>query len=110
MGKMYQGKKPNQSEGWNQIGRFIDLSDIEWFVYEKNQKHSEEWFTYKIVANGKAISKANYWVARNAKTKQLGFARDVATMKEHRPELFFYFGKIMNDKQPFNNITEQHCV
>lgn len=98
MGKLYQGKKPDKSKGWKQIGTFVDLSDIEWFVYEQKQNHSDEWLTYKIVANGKAINKANYWLARNSKTKAVGFARDMATMKEHRPELFFYFDHLMEKR------------
>jgi hypothetical protein len=39
------------------------------------------------VANGRASSKANYWLAINIKTGQLGFSRDYVCMRENRPEL-----------------------
>jgi hypothetical protein len=40
------------------------------------------------VANGRAANKANYWLARNKLTGQIGFARDFIRMRETRPELY----------------------
>ena len=98
MGKFYQGKKPDESKCWELINSFIDSFNIEWLIYEQKQKHSDEWLTYKVVANGKAINKANYWFARNIKTKQIGFARDMATMKEYKPDLFIYVNDLMETR------------
>lgn len=87
MGKMYAGNMPQPGEGWNQLGQCNDVDDVQWFVFSKSQDHSPEWMTIKIVANGKAKSKANYWLVRNMQTGQIGFARDYVLMRENRPEL-----------------------
>ena len=87
MGKMYAGKIPESEEGWNQIGSHKDADDVEWLVFSKSQEHTPDWTTYKIVANGRARDKANYWLVRNNKTGQIGFARDYVFMRENRPEL-----------------------
>jgi len=83
--KMYAGRIPD--EQWNQIGQ-CDDEGVEWRVYSKAQDHSDDWMTYKIVANGRAQGKANYWLARNNKTAQIGFARDYFLMSNSRPNLF----------------------
>ena len=60
---------------------------MEWLVFSKSQEHTPDWRTYKIVANGRAANKANYWTARNKMTGQIGFARDYIRMRETRPQL-----------------------
>lgn len=83
--KMYAGRIPD--EQWSQVGQCSD-DGVEWRVFSKPQDHSDEWLTYKIVANGRASGKANYWLARNNRTGQIGFARDYAIMQMNRPNLF----------------------
>lgn len=87
MGKMYAGKMPAMDEGWDRIGTCKDLDGVEWFVFSKPQEHTPDWYTHKIVANGRAENKANYWLVRNAETGQIGFARDYVYMRENRPAL-----------------------
>lgn len=87
MGKMYAGKMPDTDEGWNHIGTCRDSDSVEWFVFSKSQDHTPDWCTHKIVANGRAANKANYWMVRNKETGQIGFARDYVYMRENRPEL-----------------------
>ena len=48
----------------------------------------------KICANGKAESKANYWAVRK-NTGQLGFIKDMAIMRAHRPGLHAAVEEIM---------------
>jgi hypothetical protein len=57
-------------------------------VFGKPQKHTPDWLTYKIVANGRAANKANYWLVRNASTGRIGFSRDYIYMRCSRPELY----------------------
>ena len=88
MGKMYAGKVPSTEENWSHIETVVDPSDkTKWMVFSKAQEHTPDWVTYKIVANGRAENKANYWLVRNLTTGQLGFARDFAIMREKRPAL-----------------------
>ena len=87
MGKMYAGNLPQADEGWNQIGKCWDSDEVEWLVFSKAQEHTPDWLTYKIVANGRARNKANYWLVRNASTGQIGFSRDYVYMRDSRPEL-----------------------
>ena len=87
MGKMYAGNPPADGEGWNQVGKCMDSDDVEWLVFSKPQDHTPNWMTFKIVANGRAQNKANYWLVKNAVTGQIGFARDYVHMRDSRPEL-----------------------
>jgi hypothetical protein len=87
MGKMYKGNIPEAREGWDEIDSFMDKDSVEWMIFCKKQDHDQNWWNIKIVANGRAQSKANYWLAINIKTGQLGFARDYVYMRENRPEL-----------------------
>lgn len=87
MGKMYAGNLPKDGEGWEQVGKCMDSDDVEWLVFSKPQDHTPDWMTFKIVANGRAQNKANYWLVKNAVTGQIGFARDYVHMRDSRPEL-----------------------
>jgi hypothetical protein len=87
MSKMYLGQIPSLADGWEKIGECLDDDRVKWLVFKKPQEHSDEWITYKVVADGRAINKANYWLARNDATGQIGFARDYAFMSEKRPKL-----------------------
>ena len=69
------------------MGKCLDSDEVEWLVFSKAQEHTPDWLTYKIVANGRARNKANYWLVRNASTGQIGFSRDYVYMRDNRPEL-----------------------
>lgn len=79
----YKGNPPG--DGWDHIGT-IEADGSQWLIFSKPQRN-QEWVFYKIVANGAVNKKANYWVTRNIITGQLAFNRDIAVMREHRPEL-----------------------
>ena len=88
MGRKYAGNVPSPNEGWEHVGTCLDADGIEWLVFSKSQKHTPEWLTYKIVANGRAANKANYWLTWNKLTGRIGFSRDYLCMRETRPELY----------------------
>lgn len=90
-----------ESDEWKHCGAWVDKDNgsIEWFVFFKPQAHNHEWRTYKVVANGRVPNKANYWFARNEKTGQLGFARDLASMSDHRPNLYKNTMRIISDTE-----------
>lgn len=96
MAKSYKGKIPDFSEGWRIAGT-VD-NEGEWIVFKKRQEHSPEWVTYKVVANGKAINKANYWLVRNEVTGQIGFSRDFVLLREHRPKIHKYVEEVIFNK------------
>lgn len=83
--KCYQGNRPSSEEGWDHIDT-VEADGSQWLIFSKAQRNPD-WVFYKIVANGKVTQKANYWVTRNILTGQLAFNRDIAVMREHRPEL-----------------------
>lgn len=93
MAKSYKGRIPDASEGWEMVGKVEH--EGEWLVFKKRQEHSPDWVTYKIVANGKSINKANYWLARNDSTGQIGFARDFVLLREHRPKVHQYVENVV---------------
>ena len=86
--KSYKGNPPSEDEGWRKVWLGQCVADkTNWIAYAKPQDHTPDWVTYKIVADGRADLKANYWLVRNIKTKQIGFARDFVLLREHRPDL-----------------------
>jgi hypothetical protein len=88
MGKMYAGNVPRLSSGWKLIWDCVDGDNVEWLIFSKSQSHSPDWVTIKVVANGWARNKANYWMAKNIKTGKVGYAKDYAVMRESRPGLY----------------------
>lgn len=88
MGRKYAGNVPDPNEGWEHVGTCRDADGIEWLVFSKSQKHTQDWCTYKVVANGRAANKANYWLTGNKPTGRIGFSRDYVCMRETRPELY----------------------
>lgn len=84
---MYQGNAPLESDGWKLVGGVFDRDGIEWLMYGRNSLCGT-WLNVKLVANGRAENKANYWFGFNVMTKAYNGARDLSTLKEHRPTLF----------------------
>jgi hypothetical protein len=85
--KGYLGNVPSEADGWQQIGSCQDGDGADWLVFAKSQGHDPEWQTLKIVANGRAQGKANYWFGLHAKTGRVAFSRDAALLAAHRPKL-----------------------
>jgi len=95
MGRMYAGRMPDADEGWEHVGTCRDADGMEWLVFSKSQKHTPDWLTYKVVANGRARDKANYWLVRNAITGRIVFSRDYVNMRLNRPELYAQVDEIL---------------
>ena len=85
-GNTYAGQIPT-GKGWQLVGTATAYG-VEWLIYEQPQPHNPDWRTLKIVANGRAKNKANYWLVRNSATGKTGYARDYAIMRETRPNLY----------------------
>ena len=95
-GRMYSGKKPLLADGWIFKCELVDDIGQKWIVFAKNQIHSSTWVTYKVVADGKALNKANYWVVKNLYSGKLAFCYDMATMREKRKFLYDQFEKFLD--------------
>jgi len=85
--KTYEGRIPDKAEGWRVKAQVKD-GDQKWFLFEKMQAHSDEWATYKVVADGRVEQKANYWLVKNIKTGQQVYPADMELMKQYRLNLF----------------------
>lgn len=81
------GQVPPFERGWRSMGVCKDAQGLPWGVFVQDQEHSEAWKTLKVAALAAVSSKANYWVAFNVRTGQIGFARDYSLMRKNRPEL-----------------------
>jgi hypothetical protein len=95
MMRTYLGQVPSLAEGWKQINRYTDDEGIAWLVFRRSQEHTPDWSTYKVVAEGRALRKANYWLVRNDRTGQIGFARDYVSMRTNRPKLHEHVERIL---------------
>ena len=79
--KMYKGKKP-RTDGWEQLA--VIEGDVRWLAFVKDTPDSE-WITVKLVADGRAPRKANYWLGWDG--KRFANFKDTLALMEHRPEL-----------------------
>jgi hypothetical protein len=61
MEKRYLGNKP-ETDDWNFLGSIE--ADGNWFVYVRPDPVTE-WTSVKVVADGRAPRKANYWLGWN---------------------------------------------
>lgn len=95
-----KGNIPPESSGWKLISQIDRLYGADWGVFRRSQGHSTEWAYYKIVAIDGAEEKANYWMARNDSTGQLGYTRDMAIMRAKRPDLHSRVEAILTKQEP----------
>ena len=79
--KMYKGRTP-RTDGWEQIG--VIENDGQWLMFVKESADSQ-WTSVKVVAVGRAQSKANYWLGWDG--KHFANFKDTLAMVQHRPEL-----------------------
>lgn len=70
------------SDGWELIGDIDD--DVRWLVFVR-QRVSSAWLQAKVIADGCAPCKANYWLGWNG--ERFSQKRDTEMMAEHRPDL-----------------------
>jgi hypothetical protein len=89
--KKYRGRKPTAA-GWGLLGPVE--ADGRWFVYIRPNAQSE-WESVKVVADGEAMAKANYWLGWNGSR----WARqgDLVTLME-RPALLAEVGRMVRDR------------
>ena len=86
--RMYEGNLPDEKDGWWMFDFMGDENGAGWEIFARKQDHSDEWVTFKVCAIEKVARKANYWLARNIETGQIGYSRDLGHMKQHRPVLY----------------------
>ena len=97
--KNYVGRKPDEKEGWA-LHSTYEHDGLRWGFYIKPQDHNEEWITCKLVADGKAPKKANYWFTLNINQMRFGFGRDLITLQEHRMHLYL---KLFEELDKYRN-------
>ena len=84
--KNHRGRLPSYSEGWAQFGSHDDDDGVNWLMFNRAQPN-QDWLTIKIVANGKALRKANYWLTVNLVDGRIAFNRDQLHMRLYREGL-----------------------
>jgi len=103
--RSYTGKpyEMNEEDGWHQIDSFIDKKEgnLEWVIFFKRQAHTVNWITLKIVANGRAKNKANYWLVYDILHNSFSMPKDFNLMKKNRPALYEFFMNKMENEYDF---------
>lgn len=84
--RRYIGNPP-EGDDWITLDSVQDDEGARWGVYIKRQDHTPDWITVKVASVGPVLNKANYWLAKNVRTGQVGFGRDMAIMRANRPGL-----------------------
>ena len=84
--RTHRGRPPSAADGWVQFGSHED-DGVDWLLFSRPQKHTQDWLTIKVVANGKALRKANYWLTVNLMNGKIAFSRDQLQMMLYREGL-----------------------
>lgn len=93
--KRWMGNPPATAEGWKQKAWCTDKLGIGWLVFHRPQASGSGWIDFKIVADGKAPGKANYWLSSNPNLQKIAQNRDLALMKANRPELYKQIAQVV---------------
>jgi len=88
--KNYTGKKP-RAAGWLEIGA-VEGDGCRWLVFVRPD---DEWSTVKVVADGRAPTKANYWLGWNG--FRFSRATDLAILAQHRPAVLEAVERMLRD-------------
>lgn len=83
--RSYRGNAP-AGEYWQMADTIRDAQGVDWIVWFHLRAMDSGYINFKIVADGEAKRKANYWIARNRAGGSLN--RDLVIMKENNPDLF----------------------
>lgn len=95
MAKMYKGNHPSAADGWADAGRFEDNDGLVWVIWTQPQRVSKDWMNYKVVADGRAKSKANYWFAFNSEQRRVAFSRDYGLLQQHKPLVHAFVASVL---------------
>jgi hypothetical protein len=85
--KTYAGSVPRSEDGWRLLASLYVISDGGWAVYVKHQPEGK-WANYRVVAQGRAYRKANYWLAQELTTGRMAEVRDFGLLRQGRPGLY----------------------
>lgn len=94
--KRYTGKKP-RAEGWQEVGVVED--DYRWIVFVRPET---EWMTVKVVADGRAAAKANYWLGWNG--SRFGRHADLVTLAQKRPQVLEGVERVLRGLVPVEGL------
>jgi len=83
--RSFRGNPPN-GDHWQMADSITDAQGVDWVVWFHLRAMDRGYVNFKIVADGEAKRKANFWIARNRGGGSL--SRDLTIMKENNPELF----------------------
>jgi hypothetical protein len=87
--RSFTGNQP-VGEKWRMGEKIADARGADWIIWYHLAALDQGYVNFKIVADGEAKRKANYWIARNK--AGVSRNRDVVILKENNPYLF---GEVM---------------
>jgi hypothetical protein len=90
--KKYTGKKP-RAAGWHEVGA-VEI-DGRWLVFIRPDG---DWASVKVVADGRALAKANYWLGWNG--SRFGRHADLVSLAQQRPAVLEGLERVLRDFGP----------
>lgn len=99
--KNYSGKKP-RTAGWREVG--VVEGDVRWLVFVR-ENADNEWVTVKVVADGQAPAKANYWLGWNG--SRFGRHADLIAIAHQRSAVLAGVEQGLRMRGPFALAVEQ---
>lgn len=88
--KKYMGNRPEGFD-WLEIG-VVEDEGVRWLVFIRPD---EEWSTVKVVADGRALGKANYWLGWDG--SRFGRHADLARLAQYLPAVFAAVERVLKN-------------
>lgn len=95
--KNIKGKRP-RTGGWSEVGTVEDSGQC-WIVFIRPD---EEWSTVKVVADGYAPTKANYWLGWNG--SRFSRATDLVALAQQRPAVLEGLERVLRSLVPVEGL------
>lgn len=83
--RSFRGNIPKEDH-WQMADSITDAQGVDWMIWFHLKAMDQGYINFKIVADGEAKRKANYWIAKNRGGGSI--SRDLTIMKENNPDLF----------------------
>jgi hypothetical protein len=84
---MTKGTPPPAADGWTEDAVLVEPDGLEWQLFGRLNPADTRWRNFKLVAVGRAKHKANFWFGMHVVSGRVALARDLTTLREHRPAL-----------------------
>ena len=95
MARKFEGNPVYAEEGWKRIGALGECDGVDWLVFLRSASEGNRWSQVKVVADGMAANKANYWLGWDG--SRIAKGKDFILLNSNRSELAKALRKLLKE-------------